>query len=698
MRLLLAASILVPLALFAYAAWLNHRAALLDADERLARAVEVLQEHALRVFETVERSLAEADEVVRGLSDEQIRADEARISARLRSISDSLRQIQSVWIFDAAARPLVTSVVSPVPPVSVADRDYYAAHVERDAGVHIDRVLVSRVTGNLFFNVSRRRATPDGRFIGVTAAAVYPSAIKEFYARLAGPMADQFALFLADGHFLARYPSPDDRPVRLDANSVFARVVPAQPETGIYNAVSQVDRIERRFLYRKLPGRPVYVQAGITTAAIRAEWLSGMASHLVFGLPATLVLIGISYLALRRTRFLYEEAARREAAEDALQQAKRLEAIGQMTGGIAHDFNNLLMVVGGGVDRLRRRLEDPRDRRTLDMIGAAAKRAEALTRQLLVFSRRQALAPRVVDLRAELAGMRDMLQSSLRGDIELGIDVPEGVWRVRVDPGELQIAILNLAMNARDAMPRGGRIEIAAQNRSGGDEQVELTVTDTGAGIPPEVLPRIFEPFFTTKDVGKGTGLGLSQVYGFAQQSGGQVTAESRPGRTAFSLILPRCHEAPEPARVATVALTSARRGRALLVEDNGDVAEVGLAHLTELGLDVEVATDARAAVERLRSGTFDLMVSDVVMPGGVTGLDLAREVRARYPDMPILLATGYSAVADEAVAEGFALIRKPFDLHALARALDNLLSSSHEDNLVPAGTSSLEARGASSP
>jgi two-component system NtrC family sensor kinase len=288
--------------------------------------------------------------------------------------------------------------------------------------------------------------------------------------------------------------------------------------------------------------------------------------------------------------------------------------------------------------------------------------------------------------------MRDMLQSSLRGDIELGIDVPEGVWRVRVDPGELQIAILNLAMNARDAMPRGGRIEIAARNRSGGDEQVELTVTDTGAGIPPEILPRIFEPFFTTKDVDKGTGLGLSQVYGFAQQSGGQVTAESRPGRTTFSLILPRCHEAPEPARVATVALTSAMRGRALLVEDNGDVAEVGMAHLTELGLDVEVATDARAAVERLRSGTFDLMVSDVVMPGGVTGLDLARDVRARYPDMRILLATGYSAVADEAIAEGFALIRKPYDLHALARALEDVLAS------LPRGASGGVASAARTP
>jgi two-component system NtrC family sensor kinase len=688
MRLLLAASILVPLALFAYASWLNQKAAVRNAEERLGRAVEVLQEHALRVFETVERSLAEADEVVRGMSDADIRADEARISVRLRRISDSLRQIQSVWIFDENARPLVTSVVAPVPPVPVADRGYYAEHVDRDVGIYIDQVLVSRVTNNLFFNVSHRRPTVDGRFVGVTAAAVYPSAIKEFYARLAGGMADQFALLRADGHFLARYPSPDDRPVRLDANSVFAGAIRTRPDGGVYNATSQVDRIERRFLYRKLPGYPVYVQAGVATATIRAEWLSTMASHLVFGLPATLVLIGISFLALRRTRFLYEEAARREAAEGALQQAQRLEAIGQMTGGIAHDFNNLLMVVGGGVDRLRRGLDDPRHRRTLDMISGAAKRAEALTRQLLVFSRRQSLEPRSVDLRDELSGMQDMLRSSLRGDIDLAIDVPEGVWSVRVDPGELEIAVLNLALNARDAMPKGGRIEIAARNSPlAAGEGVALTLTDTGAGIQPEVLSRIFEPFFTTKDVGKGTGLGLSQVYGFAKQSGGDVTVDSRPGRTTFTLLLPRCIAEPECARTPTVAPVTTMRGRALLVEDNRDVSEIAAHHLRDLGFEVEVAPDGCGALERLQAGSFDVMVSDVVMPGGVTGLDLAREVRARYPRLPILLVTGYSAVADEAVADGFALIRKPYDLPELARALEELLPKTPRDRLAVVGS-----------
>jgi two-component system NtrC family sensor kinase len=561
--------------------------------------------------------------------------------------------------------------------VDVNDRGYFAAHVREDVGTYIDEVLVSRVTGNLFFNVSRRRASPDGRFRGVTAAAVYPSAIKDFYARLSGGMADQFALLRADGVFLARYPSPDDRPVRLDANSVFARAIKGQPEGGVYDATSQVDRIERRFLYRKLPGYPAYVQAGIATATIRSEWLSAMASHLVFGLPATLVLIGISYLALRRTRTLYEEGARREAAEAALQQAQRLEAIGRMTGGIAHDFNNLLMVVSGGVERLRRDLDDPRQRRTLDMIAGAAGRAEALTKHLLAFSRRKALSATVVDLAERLAGMHEVLRSSLREDVELVVDVEEGIWPVQVDDAELEIALLNLAINARDAMPKGGRLTIRARNaepeQGAPAEHVALTVADTGEGIPPQVLQRVFEPFFTTKEVGKGTGLGLAQVYGFARQSGGDVSIDSRPGETTVTVRLPRCADAVAPAQSPPSGFVR-RTGRALLVEDNRDVADVSGGILEDLGFEVEVMGSAGAALIRLADTSFDLVVSDIVMPGGMTGLDLARAVRSRWPGLPILLATGFSAATAEALAEGFVIVRKPYALADMAAALDQVM------------------------
>jgi two-component system NtrC family sensor kinase len=246
------------------------------------------------------------------------------------------------------------------------------------------------------------------------------------------------------------------------------------------------------------------------------------------------LIIGI---ALQRTRRLYSEAERRESAEVALRQSQRLEAIGQLTGGVAHDFNNLLMIVSGSVQRLRRDLTDDKHIRLLDMIATAASRGETLTRQLLAFSRRQTLTPTVIDLAQHLPELKDMLSRSLRGDIAIEVTAAGRSCTVKVDANEFELALLNLAVNARDAMPNGGALKIAAEpvvldgtpdGLSGAF--VAIRVADTGTGIPADVLPRVFEPFFTTKEVGKGTGLGLSQVYGFAKQSGGQLKIYSEVG------------------------------------------------------------------------------------------------------------------------------------------------------------------------
>ena len=297
-----------------------------------------------------------------------------------------------------------------------------------------------------------------------------------------------------------------------------------------------------------------------------------MSSHLVFGLPATAFLFAGLALALRRTKRLYDEADRREAAEGALRQAQRLEAIGQLTGGVAHDFNNLLMIISGSVQRLRAELTDKKHARLLDMIATATQRGESLTRQLLTYSRQQTLTPQVIDLSQRLPLLRELLMRSLRADIEIKVDVPDSVCAVRVDPGEFELAILNLAVNAKDAMPTGGTLSIRAkpvtlkgeaseEGLSG--EFVAIRVADTGHGIPPDVLARVFEPFFTTKEVGKGTGLGLSQVYGFAKQSGGTATITSAEGRgTAITIYLPRSHEAPQPPSPQPQAAGAGRAGR----------------------------------------------------------------------------------------------------------------------------------------
>ncbi len=363
--------------------------------------------------------------------------------------------------------------------------------------------------------------------------------------------------------------------------------------------------------------------------------------------------------------------------EDRLRQSERMETVGQLTGGIAHDFNNLLTVVMGNLDMLRR-AKPERAPRLIDNALAAVEQGRRLTGQLLAFSRRQPLKPEVVDLAALLGRMDSLLSQSLRGDVVLEIDVAEGLWPVQVDPTQLQSALINLAVNARDAMPNGGTFRIRAQNRvsqeADGAEGVAIQVSDTGMGIAPEDLPRVFEPFFTTKETGKGTGLGLAQVYGFVQQSGGSVDIMSEPGRgTTLLLMLPKASRAAvSPAMPSSTP--EAKRGQALrilLVEDNAQVAELATELLREAGHEVEAATTGQAALDRLAVGAdFDLVFSDLVMPGGIDGVELARTLRRRWPALPILLATGYSSESAKAQREGFRLLSKPYEPAALLVAV----------------------------
>jgi len=420
----------------------------------------------------------------------------------------------------------------------------------------------------------------------------------------------------------------------------------------------------------------------LKTSATIAEWRTAMMSHLIFGLPATALLFSIIGLALHRTRRLYAEAERREAAETALRQAQRLEAIGQLTGGVAHDFNNLLMVVSGSVQKLRRDLPDEKYARVLDLITTATQRGESLTRQLLTFSRRQTLSPTVIDLTQRLPELKDMLNRSLRGDIEIDVSAPREACAVKVDPNEFEIALINLAVNARDAMPAGGSLRIAvrpvtlkgkAWEEGLTGEYIAIRITDTGSGIPAENLSRVFEPFFTTKEVGKGTGLGLSQVYGFARQSGGTATVTSTLGRgTAITLYLPRTREAPAAVVAEAARPPMPRRsGTVLLVEDHNEVAEVCTGYFQQLGYRVKRAAGAQEALQLIENEpAFDVVFSDILMPGVMNGLALAQTLRERFPDLPVLLSTGYSSSAQEAVREGFVVLQKPFEVPALEAAL----------------------------
>jgi PAS domain S-box-containing protein len=379
-----------------------------------------------------------------------------------------------------------------------------------------------------------------------------------------------------------------------------------------------------------------------------------------------------------------EAEAKLQLAQEQLAQAQKMEALGQLTGGIAHDFNNMIMVVSGNAQLLKQRLRDAKNLRSIEAIEIAAARGETLTRQLLAFSRRQALNPTVISLRQRLAAIHNLLVSSARGDIELVIDIKRSIWPVLVDVHEMELALINLVVNARDAMPDGGAITITARNvrlypddtpeQLGGDF-VALSVTDTGCGIAADVLPKVFEPFFTTKQLDKGTGLGLSQVYGLTRQSGGTVTIASEIGTgTTVTMYLPRS-ERPVSRPSTADADAPAGHEAVLLVEDNPDVQEVASMLLEQLGYHVVAAQSAAAALDLLVSGEeIDLLFTDVVMPGELDGLGLAQRVREEYPDVAVLLTSGY-AKALSTVDSGFPVLRKPYQLatlgHAIREALD---------------------------
>ena len=337
-----------------------------------------------------------------------------------------------------------------------------------------------------------------------------------------------------------------------------------------------------------------------------------------------------------------------------------------------------------GVQVLQRNPSAEQQQRILDAMRRAVSRGTDLTRHLLAFSRRRPVKPESIDLAVQLRTMREMLASSLRGDIRVEMSFDSDLWQVEVDAGEMELAVVNLCVNARDAMPTGGTITIAADNvQETADDGshadfVRLSVSDHGAGIAPEILPRVFDPFFTTKDVGKGSGLGLAQVYGFAQQSGGRVSIASELGvGTVVTLLLPRSSLASaatqiiETLVVTSITKSTARRGEVLLVEDDKEVATLSREMLGALGFSVKQVSSPAAALDALaNTRAIDAVLSDIMMPGGMSGLELAREIRRRHPNLAIILATGYADSAASLKDGEFDLLLKPYSLEALAHAL----------------------------
>ncbi|MDP2115768.1 MAG: PAS domain S-box protein, partial [Brevundimonas sp.] len=395
---------------------------------------------------------------------------------------------------------------------------------------------------------------------------------------------------------------------------------------------------------------------------------------------------------LKRINELLEERvgealAEKAKAEADLMHAQRMEAVGRLTGGVAHDFNNLLTVVIGALDIILRSPDDAVKRQKLGEAAlAAARRGEGLTHQLLAFSRRQALRPEAIDLNVQIRESEPLLRRAVGEAVEFRLKLRRGGARVSVDPSQFEAALLNLVVNARDAIGDRGRITVQTKSCTvapgevpelAAGDYVCVSVADNGVGMSPEVIARVFEPFFTTKAVGKGTGLGLSQVYGFARQSGGAAQVLSRVGKgTEIKLYLPPRTEDAAAAEAGPDAARSMAAGRRLLlVEDDISVAAVALELLEGLGLEVRAAETGPQALDLLKRERFDMMLSDVVMPGGMTGIELARLCARDYPDMRVVLTSGYAGEdVDAALADApWPFLRKPYSGEQLAQILGEL-------------------------
>ncbi|MGE7205686.1 ATP-binding protein [Sphingomonas sp. NPDC019816] len=467
----------------------------------------------------------------------------------------------------------------------------------------------------------------------------------------------------------------------IDTRGLIRRVNPAWRDLLGYDGDALVQRSIMELIHRddlplaetslalSLEGRVGRTEVRMRHADGHYEWIAWVgAAHRseVFALGRHITQQKAAEEALRQT-------------EEQLRQAQKLEAIGQLTGGVAHDFNNLLTVIRGSIDLLRRPdFPAERRQRQFDAIADAADRAAKLTAQLLAFARRQPLTPEVIDVGASILTLTDMIHTLSGPGVRLVVEQPPSPCFAHVDRSQLDTAIVNMAVNARDAMAGQGTltIRIGSEASADGVERVMIAITDTGEGIPSERLDQIFEPFFTTKQLGAGTGLGLSQVFGFARQSGGDVRVLSQPGEGAtFTLILPQSPQQPGDASTLGLVQTAERAElRVLIVEDNIEVGQFAVEALRTLGCQTVIATNAAAALAELTAdpARFDLIFSDVMMPGQ-SGIDFAHDIVRDHPGQRILLTSGYSQVIADEGSHGFALLRKPYTLAELAQQIDRL-------------------------
>jgi signal transduction histidine kinase/ActR/RegA family two-component response regulator len=685
-RALIGLAVVVPTLLFVVAAWYDHDQIVAAARRRVVATADAMAEQAEKVLETNELVLSAVSERIRGLSWAEVRASEP-LHAYLQRITTELPQLESTFVIEPTGVNSSSSRAFPMKPFDVTGRDYFQAAQRGETGLFISAPFAGQQAGTLAFTVTRPASAaglPDG-LVGVTLSPAY---FEKFYAALIDVRGHPRASLLrGDGVILVRYPAQPGMSAKLGPES-FLLHGGAAPVEGLIEGPSALDGHPRLGAIHAVAGVPLFVGYSVETRGYLSIWWQHIAVLALFAIVLIVVLSASARAAIRyarreraNLRMLLAEKTRREEAEEAVRQLQKIEALGRLTGGVAHDFNNLLTAIMGSLELARKRVDEPRVARLLDGAMEASKRGARLTQQMLAFSRQQTVQLVSVWVNDCLRAMDDLLRRSLGPEIRLHYEPGAGLWPALADPTQLEVAILNLAINARDAMPHGGALTLRTSNVAADEarpawlqagEFVCVGVSDEGEGMTEEVRRRAVEPFYTTKGVGHGTGLGLSMAHGFALQTGGALTIDSVVGKgTTVRMFLPRAATLPELAAPPVAAQEQAAPLHILLVDDDDQVRALTAEMLRDLGHEVTECADGASAVARAAAAPPDLMIVDYAMPA-MNGGEVARAVNREASGPPILFISGY-AEADalqEWTARGYRLLSKPFSAVQLAAAI----------------------------
>jgi signal transduction histidine kinase/ActR/RegA family two-component response regulator len=685
--------LLIPILCFAAAAWKDRSAILQTAESDGVKIVALLHEQAENLFAGHQIILDMIVDRVKGLDWDTVQA-RSDLLHELEVMDRRLDGASEILLVDASGRVRATTVHTEanelLPP---ADRRCFLVLSRNEVESCISQPYADPSAGHYMFSLSQRLAK-DGQFNGIAQVAISADYIVGLWASATPSVSDIVTMFKADGTVLAQSgPQSGSGPSLPDLGKSLIEKI-GDNQTGIIRGPLLAGGVDRITVYAKLGEQPVYIGISLDKGAILTTWFTNLT---IYGLVAASAMAGIIVafgMAMRRAQserralsLWQAEIEERVKAQEQLRQSQKMESLGKLTGGIAHDFNNLLTVIVGNLGLVKRLVPGGKAHEYLQTAMKASESAVQLTTRLLAFARKQVLAPKAVDLPRLLDGMEDFLLRTLGHDVKLRVSCDPGLWPALVDPNQIELIVLNLAINARDAMPKGGTLTIKVSNGEFGPgaphdlapgQYVVVTVTDTGTGMDAATLARATEPFFSTKEVGKGTGLGLSMMQGFVTQSGGASRLRSQPGcGTQIEMWLPRARVLPEELKIPTVQDQWQDCGSILVCDDDPAVLQFICSALETKGYQALSVTNGRSAIAMLEMNkSIRLLVLDFTMPE-MNGAAVIRALRVSRPDLPVLLVTGNANLdAIQNDLPDTAVLAKPFDYKVLTRRVSAMLEA----------------------